>query len=114
VTSRQLASQAGLKHQLVILFSHMDDLFLAVCGGWRAKTTNIIPNALASQPLRACGTSPAMWLTHLVLEFMALGIIAGDSRRAFRDGEAFRRADRFCGTAFDKSVSTGRDGPPPS
>src|SRR5688500_20271100 len=95
VTSRRVASAAGLKPQLVhYYFRTMDDLFLALVRRGAEQNLERQQRALASpQPLRALwefATDPTG--TRLAMEFSALA----NHRKGIRDelaayGEQFRR-----------------------
>jgi AcrR family transcriptional regulator len=93
VTSRRLASKAGLKPQLVhYYFRTMDELFLAVFRRRADECLEVQARALNSpQPLWALwrfGTDPAF--TRISMEFMALANHRKDMR-----AEIARYADRF-------------------
>jgi len=84
------------------------------CAG-EQKPRTIIPKALASQPLRACGTSTANVAdTTLVLEFMALAHHRKAIREELsRDGEAIRKSRSILCTGLStNTVSTGGWSPP--
>jgi AcrR family transcriptional regulator len=75
VTSRRLASKAGLSRQLVhYYFRTMDDLFLALWRQYADKSLASQAQALASpRPLRALWEHGSdEWITALYIEFMAL------------------------------------------
>lgn len=93
VTSRRVASRAGLKPQLVhYYFRTMDDLFLALFRSGAEQNLERQARALADpQPLRALwafNSEPAG--TALMMEFMALA----NHRRSIRD-EFAAYAERF-------------------
>jgi AcrR family transcriptional regulator len=102
VTSRRLASKAGLKPQLVhYYFRTMDELFLAVFRRRADEGLEVQARALNSpQPLWALwrfGTDPAF--TRISMEFMALANHRKDMRAEIaRYADRFREEQREAGT----------------
>jgi len=103
VSSRRVASKAGLKPQLVhYYFRTMDDLFLAVYGRRAEQNLERYARALASaRPLRALwelSTDPRG--TAFTMEFVALA----NHRKAIRT-EIARHAERFRQMQLDATAS---------